>query len=382
MKKVFRNKWFLIFGLVILISFFVFLFAKQFNKQSLEKLIYFHPLFVSLFNFLCGLIVTFVLSVWASNKVFKNLIISTKPILSWIISFIWYILSFLYFFLFFLVFPKLFFEFINIDESLLQRMSFAFKDIYFFTFSSLFFLAGIIFLFFLFKREKTDIASKPQISLLHSLWLGIKKPFVIAVSLFVLFMIFRIPVLSRQENIHQQIQKIRSSKITLDDVMGKNLPPKPDPKLNNSTLQGIDANKNGIRDDVELAIFEKYPHSPRIRAALLQYAKALQMMMKIAEKDFFDTKISDAIIGEVSRAGDCIADSLVPRKTPESSRDFADIEKINSYINFIEKKQFNTKERKLVEKKIYEYMGSYANLPNKTSCDIKPSFFQNNSMVY
>ena len=55
--------------------------------------------------------------------------------------------------------------------------------------------------------------------------------------------------------------------------MGKNLPPIPDEKINNSTIAGIDANKNNIRDDVELAIFKKYPNSAKIRAAELQYAQ-------------------------------------------------------------------------------------------------------------
>ena len=73
------------------------------------------------------------------------------------------------------------------------------------------------------------------------------------------------------------VDKINSVKITLDDVMGKNLPPKPDQALNDSTIAGFDVNNNYIRDDVELAIFEKYPKSAKIRAAMLQYAQALQL---------------------------------------------------------------------------------------------------------
>ena len=73
------------------------------------------------------------------------------------------------------------------------------------------------------------------------------------------------------------IDRINARHITLDDVMGKNLPPKPDQQLNDSTVAGIDANNNAIRDDVELAIFAKYPNSAKIRAAMLQYAQALQL---------------------------------------------------------------------------------------------------------
>ena len=34
------------------------------------------------------------------------------------------------------------------------------------------------------------------------------------------------------------------------------LPPKPDSKINDSTLLGVDSNNNGVRDDVEIKIFE------------------------------------------------------------------------------------------------------------------------------
>lgn len=36
------------------------------------------------------------------------------------------------------------------------------------------------------------------------------------------------------------------------------LPPEPDPKINNSTLLGIDSNNNGVRDDVERWIYMEY----------------------------------------------------------------------------------------------------------------------------
>ena len=42
-----------------------------------------------------------------------------------------------------------------------------------------------------------------------------------------------------------------------------------------ASVAGIDANKNGIRDDVEQCIEKKYP-DPAQRAAMMQYAKARQ----------------------------------------------------------------------------------------------------------
>jgi len=41
-------------------------------------------------------------------------------------------------------------------------------------------------------------------------------------------------------------------------VNNHTLPPEPDPKVNNSTLLGIDSNNNGVRDDVERWIYNKY----------------------------------------------------------------------------------------------------------------------------
>ena len=75
----------------------------------------------------------------------------------------------------------------------------------------------------------------------------------------------------------EAVNRINNRTINLEDVLGKNLPPKPDQQLSDFTVAGFDVNDNGIRDDVELAIFEKYPNSAKIRAAMLQYAQALQL---------------------------------------------------------------------------------------------------------
>jgi len=41
-------------------------------------------------------------------------------------------------------------------------------------------------------------------------------------------------------------------------IKGYTLPPEPDPKINNSTLLGVDSNNNGVRDDVERWIYDRY----------------------------------------------------------------------------------------------------------------------------
>ena len=42
------------------------------------------------------------------------------------------------------------------------------------------------------------------------------------------------------------------------EVNGHRLPHEPDPAVNNATLEGVDSNNNGVRDDVERKIYEKF----------------------------------------------------------------------------------------------------------------------------
>ena len=172
---------------------------------------------------------------------------------------------------------------------------------------------------------------------------------------------------------NEQVAKIHNTKLTMDDVIGKNLPPDPGAEAD-KTIQGIDTNKNGIRDDVELAIFKKYPDSAKIRAVLLQYALALQM-------EAVQTVVNEETVTEVateqSKADTCLADTLVPRKSPESAREDYNMEKIESFIKFIEDKQINTDQRTKSRKEFYKgRLGSYGESTNKV-CDIDYSLLPN-----
>jgi len=162
-----------------------------------------------------------------------------------------------------------------------------------------------------------------------------------------------------------QVAKIHATKLSMSDVMGDNLPPDPGVDAD-KTIEGIDANENGIRDDVELAVFEEYPNSAKTRAVLLQYALALQMEFI---QPIINTTTVTEVITEESRADTCLADTLVPRKSPESSRSSADMEKIDTYIKFIENKQLNTESRKKADQDFYEYLRSYGESTNEI-CDI------------
>lgn len=97
---------------------------------------------------------------------------------------------------------------------------------------------------------------------------------VIALICYAIYAFFRFSYIKNKDT---ALDKINSTVLTMADVMGTNLPKIPDEELNNSTIEGIDANNNMVRDDVELAIFEKYPNSAKMRAALLQYAQVLQL---------------------------------------------------------------------------------------------------------
>lgn len=191
---------------------------------------------------------------------------------------------------------------------------------------------------------------------------------VILVGGFILLVITRIPYALKYGSTADQVAKIHATKLTLDDVMGKNLPP--DPGVNaDKTIEGIDANHNGIRDDVELAIFKEYPNSAKTRAVLLQYALALQMetIQSLINKDTVTE-----VVREQSRANVCLSDTLVPRKTPEDGRTDEQMKRINMYISFVKDRQLNTVERIKARKDFVEYVGSYSESEN-VACDINLS---------
>jgi len=184
--------------------------------------------------------------------------------------------------------------------------------------------------------------------------------------IYVVLVIIRVPYFLKEKKTQEQVVKIHNTKLTMDDVLGKNLPPDPGLEVD-KTIQGIDANKNGIRDDVELAIFKEYPNSAKTRAVLLQYALALQME---AVQEVVNMETVTEVATEQGRADTCLADTLVPRESPESSREYVDMEKIEFFIKFVEKIQLNTDQRKKAQKDFYRgNLGSYGESTNKT-CDI------------
>ncbi len=164
---------------------------------------------------------------------------------------------------------------------------------------------------------------------------------------------------SKYEDMRTQkaIESINATKITMDDVMGKNLPPKPDQALSDSTIAGIDANNNLVRDDVELSIFEQYPDSARVRAAMLQYAQALQLELT----QVFNSDVYIATIIKEDNGSLCIVQNTKNAEAPKN----------------IDKIFLNTDLRiKKWETNAEKYLKTYL-VDTGTRCDIAASLLPN-----
>lgn len=164
------------------------------------------------------------------------------------------------------------------------------------------------------------------------------------VALYAALVVWRTFVLFDEERSAEAVAAIHAARITLADVEGTNLPPVPDEAENNATVAGIDKNNNGIRDDVELAIFAKYPDDKKTRAAALQYAMELQMEFT----KVFDSATLVAVIQEEGRGYSCV---------------YGQDKVVESLV-------FNTKARDEYSEDLHrKFLISYA-LPNTEDCDI------------
>ena len=76
------------------------------------------------------------------------------------------------------------------------------------------------------------------------------------------------------------------------------------------------------------------------------------------------------------RAYSCLADTLVPRKNPETPRLVAEGKKIDFFVDFVNNLQLNTEERKEKYEDFYGYLGSYGDSKNEV-CDIDYSTLPN-----
>ncbi|MCE9585011.1 hypothetical protein K8Q94_00050 [Candidatus Nomurabacteria bacterium] len=188
---------------------------------------------------------------------------------------------------------------------------------------------------------------------------------------FAVLVVFRAFHFYNLDETTEQVAKIHSTKLTLADVMGDNLPPDPGQNAD-KTIQGVDANQNNIRDDVELAIFREYPNSTKTRAVLLQYALALQMM---TIQPTLNTEIVTKVIQEKSRSYACVGQALVRDDENEDimKKYFEDADRLRL---FVEEKQINTPARTRYDEDFYNNVGSYSESENEV-CDIDLSTLSN-----
>jgi hypothetical protein len=204
----------------------------------------------------------------------------------------------------------------------------------------------------------------------HTILKILKWAFLVLLGLFIILVIGRGIYRFNQAKTDEQVIKIHNTKLTIDDVMGKNLPPDPG-ILADATVQGIDANNNGIRDDVELAVFKEYPNSAKTRAVLLQYALAMQME---AIQPIFNQDVVVAVTQEGDRAYLCVGEILIKDVKNEKIMNKYSEDKKN-LRSFVEKRQLNTEERKRAEGDFLKKIGSYNSLPYV--CDIDYSKLPN-----
>lgn len=191
-------------------------------------------------------------------------------------------------------------------------------------------------------------------------------------GLFIIGSILRVPAVREQDRTEEVIAEIQAQRITMEDVMGENLPPAPDPEENNATIAGIDANGNDIRDDVELAIHERYPDNPALRAAMLQYALGLQHELT----NVTNSETWVAAVEETSRANICIV-----RQGPEISGELTQ-EKANevsaitdAWEEEVESMVHNTDARITRAEEISKFIDSFGRNTDRPACDIDPEEF-------
>lgn len=144
-------------------------------------------------------------------------------------------------------------------------------------------------------------------NVLKRTWRFVKWPLLTLVILYAALLVYRVFDLKAEEKTAATVAEIHAQRLSMKDVDGSNLPPAPDPARVDATVEGVDANQNGIRDDVELEIFERYGDDTKLRAAMLQYAMAMQTYLtKVSNSE---TWISSA--QQLGRGYGCVFDMSV-----------------------------------------------------------------------
>lgn len=101
-----------------------------------------------------------------------------------------------------------------------------------------------------------------------------------------------------------------------------------------TTLEGIDSDFDGVRDDIKIEIFYAYPYEPVIRAALEQDAKVFNTILAAGAIEDVDQRKEEALKVRQSVAKDieCIFSYVYPddHKSAKKLLDFMEREFVNT----------------------------------------------------
>jgi hypothetical protein len=175
---------------------------------------------------------------------------------------------------------------------------------------------------------------------------------IIAITIFSVFIILFIigyldnkgylGTIKQEENRNTIEEIIKRNTINGKLVVDNNILPKDPGSAGKKTLLGIDSDNDGIRDDVEIAIFEKYPDEPIKRKVLLKEARVDQKKFEAYLKGD-RSKILNELYLEESAASECTV------KFTKSTRELI---KVSDHY---QSTFYNTKERLLAQNKIDSY---------------------------
>lgn len=147
-----------------------------------------------------------------------------------------------------------------------------------------------------------------------------------------------------------------SSSSQHDPLADLGLPPDPG-EAGKATIEGIDSDEDGVRDDIQRYIALTYPEQPEIQKALRQLAKADQALLIDAD--------DEAKTMENERKTSAAIECLFSK----------DIENTSQIFKKMEAEYLNTKERILAQNKADSHLSGHVfsavnKYPNKfKSCD-------------